>query len=394
MQAHSVYIHIPFCTHRCAYCDFNTYAGLEHLKNRYVRALISEIEALVSSAPLEIPVHTIFLGGGTPSLLESSSIENIIVTIKENFNLSHDAEITMEANPESLSEEYLHDVREAGVNRLSLGMQSAAPEELRLLERNHNFIDVARVFSQARKAGFNNINVDLIFALPGQRLEQWQRSLSLALGLNSEHVSLYLLSFEHGTPFSKMLGQGLLPLISSDLAADMYLLAENEMQANGFEHYEISNWAKTDPNQSNFACRHNLQYWRNLPYFGFGAGAHGWVNGVRTRNVLSPEAYIKRSMNGHIRVFPSTPASIDVSVINRKMEMSETLMMGFRLIYEGISSQTFADRFGRSLENVYGKQLQKLLKSELIVKNGGENQSYLLTSRGRLLGNQVFREFV
>ena len=394
MQPHSLYIHIPFCTHRCAYCDFNTYAGLEHLKSRYVDALIAEIDSLAQSSPRKIPIHTIFFGGGTPSLLNSSSIRNIVVAVKKNFNVRSGAEISMEANPESLSEDYLFEIREAGINRLSLGMQSAVPEELRLLERTHDFIDVSKVFSWARKADFNNINLDLIFALPGQRLEQWQRSLSLALGLKSEHISLYSLSFEHGTPFSKMLGQGLLPITSSDLAADMYLLAEKEMEAHAFHHYEISNWARIGENHSNFTCRHNIQYWRNLPYYGIGAGAHGWVNGKRTRNVLSPEAYIKRSKIVRFYEFPQTSASVDISNIDPQMEMSETMMMGFRLINEGISSAHFRDRFGISLESVYGYQLQKLLDSELIEKNGGENETYLLTSRGRLLGNQVFQEFV
>ena len=196
MQAHSIYIHIPFCSHRCAYCDFNTYAGLDHLRNRYVRALIAEIDALAKDSSNAIVAQSIFLGGGTPSLLMSSSIKKIIAAVKKNFEVASDLEITMEANPDSLSQEYLYEIREAGINRLSMGMQSAVPEELALLERTHDYFAVNNVFSMARKAGFNNINLDLIFALPGQRMEQWEKSLSLALSLKSEHISLYSLSFE------------------------------------------------------------------------------------------------------------------------------------------------------------------------------------------------------
>ena len=300
----------------------------------------------------------------------------------------------MEANPDSLSQDYLYEIREAGVNRLSLGMQSANPEELLLLERTHDFIVVNNVYAMARKAGFHNINLDLIFALPGQRIEQWENSLSLALDLKSEHISLYSLSFEHGTPFSKMLAQGLLAKTSSNVAAEMYEMAEKEMKANGFQHYEISNWAKSRSDHSSFACRHNLQYWRNLPYLGFGAGAHGWANKMRTRNVLSPEAYINRSQKGHIYKFPKTAASVEVNVIDQKKEMSETMMMAFRLLIEGVSSEKFKARFGMSIDGVYETQLQKLIENKLITVINGPGQAYILTARGRLLGNQVFQEFV
>lgn len=394
MQAHSIYIHIPFCTHRCAYCDFNTYAGLESIYSDYVTALLDEITLVSRAASSRIPVHTIFLGGGTPSLLESGDIYSILSCLRENYDLAPDAEITMEANPSSLRQSYLFELREAGINRLSIGMQSASPEELVLLERSHSYPDVARAVSWARVAGFNNINLDLIFGLPEQSQKAWQNTLELALALNPEHISLYALSFEHGTAFTKMLHRGLLPLPSPDDSADMYLLAESTLRDLGYEQYEISNWAKKDESERSMACAHNLQYWRNLPYFGFGAGAHGWIEEYRTRNVLSPSAYIERINAGLITDFPRSPATIEAIKIDERTQMAETMMMALRLTQEGLSPSEFKQRFNRSLANVYSIQIKDLTAKGLLETYEKTENKIRLTAKGKLLGNQVFREFV
>jgi oxygen-independent coproporphyrinogen-3 oxidase len=211
MQPYSLYLHIPFCWHRCAYCDFNTYAGLDHLISDYVTALCREIEFIAIGADQRLPIHTVFFGGGTPSLLPAADIDQIMRTIEQNFILSPESEITLEANPGTVSFEYWSELRQTGINRLSLGLQSANADDLRLLERQHDYSDAVQAVRWAREAGFNNINLDLIYGLPYQTIERWQRTLELVLGLKVEHLSLYALSLEHGTPMHKWVNRGLLP---------------------------------------------------------------------------------------------------------------------------------------------------------------------------------------
>ncbi len=342
MEYFSLYLHIPFCRHRCAYCDFNTYAGQESRIAAYTDALCAEIRRLGQAAPGRIAAHTIFFGGGTPSLVPAEGMERILATIADVFDLSPAAEITLEANPGTLSPGYLSDLRNLGFNRLSLGMQSAHPDDLRMLERQHDTFDVIHSVEWARQAGFDNLNLDLIFGLPEQTLERWQATLEMALRLRPEHLSLYALTLEHGTPFQHWSEKGMLPVIDDDLAADMYEYAEERLDAAGFGHYEISNWARSDVNGSIFACRHNLQYWRNLPYLGFGAGAHGYAGGFRTANVLGIEPYIHRCLEGAGRDYPLTPATASASPIDRWTEMQETMMVGLRLTQEGVSARKFA----------------------------------------------------
>jgi oxygen-independent coproporphyrinogen-3 oxidase len=386
---YSLYLHIPFCTHRCGYCDFNTYAGLENLIPAYVDALITEIR--YAARGKRLPVHTIFFGGGTPSLLPVDKVAEILSTIKQAYDLTPDAEITLEANPGTLNLEKLLGLKLAGVNRLSFGVQSANPEELRLLEREHDFVDVIRAVKWARQAGFDNLNLDWIFGLPGQSLASWQKNIELAIDLQPEHLSLYALSIEHGTPFKEMSSRGLIPLADSDLAADMYEWASAKLSDSGFLQYEISNWAKPASDGKPLACRHNLQYWRNLPYIGLGAGAHGYVGGLRIANALAPAIYIKKLRGAGSFAWPKTPATASAEPVDAAREMGETMMMGLRLVDEGVSKEGFNRRFGAPLENVYGDQIKKLAGLRLLEEAGN---ALRLTERGRLLGNQVFMEFV
>ncbi|MFM8319621.1 MAG: radical SAM family heme chaperone HemW, partial [Chloroflexota bacterium] len=327
----SVYLHIPFCIHRCGYCDFNTYAGQEALIPRYVEALCSEIHAAArgfarhaaAGAPPgaqppagRLAVGTIFFGGGTPSLLSAAQMAAILDALRAACEIHPTTEITLEANPGTLSPEHLAGLRQAGFNRISLGVQSANPVELRLLERTHDFPDVIRSVAWARQAGFDNLNLDLIFGLPEQALSSWQRTLERALALQPEHFSLYALTLEHGTPFGRLARRGLLAPPDPDAAAEMYEWAAETLARHGYVQYEISNWAlhrhaprldgpgdrQTDPAAAGlsptanpaYACRHNLQYWRSLPWLGLGAGAHGFANRRRTVNTLVPQAYIER----------------------------------------------------------------------------------------------------
>jgi oxygen-independent coproporphyrinogen-3 oxidase len=417
MVAYSLYLHVPFCTHRCGYCDFNTYAGLESHIPAYVTALCAEIAWLGETSPGKLPIHTIYFGGGTPSLLPAVELERILAALKDAFELQPEAEISLEANPGTLSPGYLRDLHSLGVNRLSLGVQSAHPGELRLLERIHTYPEAIQSVTWARQAGFDNLNLDLIFGLPEQTLQTWQNTLQLALGLEPEHFSLYALTIEPDTPFGKWSKRGLLSPPDPDLAADMYELASEVLAINGYTQYEISNWAKSapsptiSPSSASHSCRHNLQYWHNLPYLGMGAGAHGYAAGYRTENLLSPIKYIQcfkedRQPTAARRQpaaqpnlteigFPWTPATQIIHHIDRQTEIGETMMMGLRLTETGVAAQAFSERFGQPLDALFGPQIERLIRLGLLEWAVHEGESVLrLTSRGRLLGNQVFMEFI
>ena len=381
----------------------------------YVDTLCREIEFVGRGGRPSAPtVHTIFFGGGTPSLLTPKHFESIFKSIHENFSLTDDAEITIEANPGTVSYENLIELRKIGINRISYGVQSANMEELHMLERAHNFFDVIEAVSNARKAGFENLNLDLIYALPEQTLQTWQTTVKRILDLHPEHISAYALTLEHGTPFGRWSSKGLLPLPDPDLAAEMYEWAGETLEANGYLQYEISNWAKdlalsgAERRRSayiepSFACRHNLQYWRGLPYLALGAGAHGYANGYRYSNVLRIKTYIERlntndwSLN---TIFPLTPATVNQHKQTLQDDMSEFMMTGLRLTQEGVSDTEFQVRFGKSMGDVYGNEIEELLKLGLIewLKDSplpdGEGLGVRVTQRGRLLGNQVFMRFV
>lgn len=411
MIPYSVYLHIPYCKHRCGYCDFNTFAGLENTIPYYVEALCAEIDLLHSGNDSTLAVHSVFFGGGTPSLLPINSIEQLLETLDRCFNLLPSVEITLEANPGTLTSVYLKDLFSLGINRLSLGMQSAHPFELHVLEREHTTFDVINSVKWIRQAGFENLNLDLIFGIPGQTLNTWVESLKLALNLHPEHFSLYALSVEEKTPLERWIRRGLIQQPDPDLAAEMYEIASELLSSKGYTQYEISNWAgrkKIPPGKENEipVCRHNMQYWKNLPYLGLGAGAHGFANGIRTENVLHPRDYIQRlhpskpKMEGHTSVkqselhFPQTYATKNVVPIDKDTEMRETLMMGLRLTRLGVSKESFKDRFGKELDEVFGMQIERLVSNGLLERSGEDQEIIRLTPRGRLLGNLVFAEFV
>jgi oxygen-independent coproporphyrinogen-3 oxidase len=397
---YSLYFHIPFCVHRCAYCDFNTYAGKEALIPAYVSALMQEIENVAASAPARLPVHTIFFGGGTPSLLSPVQFEQILRVVNAHFDLppavsADNVETSLEANPGTVTLASLQGLRQAGFNRISFGVQSAHPEELRQLERIHDFFDVIESVKWARQAGFNNLNLDLIYGLPEQTLPRWQDSVRRAVDLGPEHLSLYALTIEPTTSFGRWAKRGMLPEPDPDLAADMYEWVSDYLEGQGYEQYEISNWARPG-----FQCRHNLQYWRNEPYLGFGAGAHGCANGLRISNSLRIKTYIEHLTRGRqipTLPFPISPATVTQTHIMRRVEMQETLMLGLRLTRAGVSGEAFQARFRAELPKVFGKEIDELVKLDLL--EWGEPVSddspvLRLTRRGRLLGNQVFMRFV
>jgi len=417
----SIYIHIPFCKHRCAYCDFNTYAGQEDSIPAYVNALINEINFVGNSANLPsdyTTIGTVFFGGGTPSLLSAPQFDSVLKALRSAFTFTADAEISIEANPGTISPEKLTAIRESGINRISFGVQSANTEELRMLERIHDFFTVIEAVSTARKAGFDNLNLDLIYGLPQQTISTWQTTLQRIVDLQPEHISAYALTLEHGTPFGRWSSKGLLPLPDPDLAAEMYEYAEEFLERNGYEHYEISNWAKKDNNEgrmmndesnsafclphSAFVCRHNLQYWRGLPYLAFGAGAHGYANGYRYSNALRIKTYIERLSPPSASLllpFPLSPTTVNQHKQTPADDMSEYMMTNLRLTNAGVVESDFRLRFGSGLFDIYPKEIEESIRNGLLeYKKTSEvsktSDVLRLTKRGRLLGNQVFMRFV
>ena len=433
----SIYIHIPFCKHRCAYCDFNTYAGQEDSIPAYVDAVIREIDFVgmgiqqvrdsASQRDTHSTIHTVFFGGGTPSLLSAPQFDSILRSLRAAFTFTADAEISIEANPGTISPEKLNAIRKSGINRISFGVQSANTEELHMLERIHDFFTVIEAVSTARKAGFDNLNLDLIYGLPEQTLSTWQTTLQRIVDLHPEHISAYALTLEHGTPFGRWSSKGLLPLPDPDLAAEMYEYAEEFLANNGYVHYEISNWARNKDEgkrtlashasagvkdeipakNSSFACQHNLQYWRSLPYLAFGAGAHGYANGYRYSNALRIKTYIERLANLQSPItnyqFPLSPTTVNQHKQTLKDDMSEYMLNNLRLTNAGVAESDFRLRFGRGLLDVYQKEIEELIHNGLLEfaktseapKTGETSEVCLrLTKRGRLLGNQVFMRFV
>jgi oxygen-independent coproporphyrinogen-3 oxidase len=384
----SIYLHIPFCGVKCSYCAFNTYVNLDNLIQPFTKALRREI-ALVGRTNPGLPVGTIFFGGGTPSLLTPGQIESILQTVYAHFQVQPDAEISLEANPGDLNVAYLRALRGAGINRLSIGMQSAIESELILFDRRHDNDAVVRSVSAARQAGFDNLNLDLIYGVPHQTLDNWETSLAQMTALQPEHVSLYALGLEDGTSMKLWVERGQLPTPDDDLAADMYDMATERLAAAGYEQYEISNWSKPD-----FNCRHNLQYWYNHPYVGLGPGAHGFAGGVRYAVARSPQKYIQafepvdppREFQ-----FPYTPAVESGEKVDRETEIAETLIMTLRLTKAGVRRADFAERFGTDLLTLHGAALARFQQHGLLEIT---DEVVRLTSRGRMLSNMIFRELV
>jgi len=363
----------------------------------YVRALCDEVAWVGNSAENHIPVQTVFFGGGTPSLLPLKDLEHILRTISDHYDLHAGTEITLEANPGTVDLEYLKGLINLGINRLSLGVQSVNVDELRLLERVHTVQEIIQAVVWSRKAGFNNLNLDLIFGLPAQALATWQKTLDFVLGVNPEHISLYALTLEHGTPMHNWVERGLMAEPDPDLAADMYEQAGELLKKVGYQQYEISNWAKVNRAGDWLTCRHNLQYWQGKPYIGFGAGAHGYTQHIRTGNIRNPVAYIRHMTDQGIVTpgeFPHSPANESITRLSSTDEIGEYMMMGLRLTQSGVSNNQFTERFGKTLMDAFGKQIIQLERKGLLEWINGESIAIRLTKRGRLLGNQVFVEFI
>lgn len=382
----ALYLHVPFCRTRCVYCAFNTYTGLAHLVDPFIRALAREVRLV--GAGLTRSAQTIYIGGGTPSLLAPSQLEQLLGACFEAFDLCAEPEITLEVNPGTTNRKLLCDLRQLDVNRLSIGMQSAHADELRFFRRNHRLAQVQHTVEDARYAGFDSVSLDLIYGAPFQTLARWEQSLHVALSMMPDHLSLYSLSVEEATPLERQIESEQVPAPDSDQAADMYELARNMLARAGYVHYEISNWAKPG-----HACQHNIHYWRSRPYLGFGPGAHGYVDGMRTTTILDPPTYIARITAQHEPLpFPRSAATERVETPGIGDQMAEMMFMQLRLLTEGVTPSTFEARFGRTVWDVFGPALNQLIAHGLLHQAADGNLR--LTPRAYLVSNLVFREFM
>ena len=387
-----LYVHIPFCETKCPYCDFNTYERIEDLIPAYTEALSTE--ASMWADILGHPeVDTVFFGGGTPSYLPEDDIKGLMGTVRGTYDVSALAEITLEANPGDVAPRRLDAYRNAGFNRLSIGVQSLSDRLLGLLGRRHDAREAVAAFEMAVASGFENTSLDLIYGLPHQSAEDWRDTLDRAIDLGPPHISMYALTLEEGTPMAQWVESGRLPNPDPDLAADMYEAAEEAMESTGYRHYEISNWARPG-----FESLHNMRYWRNQSYLGIGPGAHSYIAGHRFWNLRSPRTYIERtSAQPAIDIGKPVEESIgnvavveSVEKVGPELEMCETMMMGLRLD-DGITVEGFSGRFDRSPQEVYGDTIGELGSLGLLDASNGRLR---LTARGRLLGNEVFARFV
>jgi len=390
----SLYFHIPFCEKRCNYCDFNTTTGKSTLIPDYIGALSKEIKYFKQFCD-EYHVHSVYFGGGTPSLIPISRYETLFAIIESNFHLTDDCEISLEANPGTLSVDYVSGLKALGFNRVSLGVQSTQSYDLQRLGRIHDVNEILSSFAILRKAGFNNINLDMIFGLPWQDLSSWENSLQRALILKPEHFSLYSLIIEPGTKLYEWYQKGWVNLQDQDLEGDMYELAMDTLSQEGFEQYEISNWARKS-SKKDYRSRHNLQYWLNAPYLGFGAGAHGYFHNIRTENEPDLEKYIARLFASSTcgLDFPQSSGTVRTEKVDKSTQMKDFMWLGLRLIQEGASKNRFMDWYGESMEDVFMDEITYLINQGLVAWDSASKNNLRLTKGGILVANQVFMQFV
>ena len=367
-----LYVHIPFCVRKCQYCDFLSGPSDEETKDRYIEALLKEIRAAEHTEDYEIV--SVFIGGGTPSALKAEAIASIMSTLQEQFFFCEDAEVTIEANPGTVDLEKLTIYRNVGINRLSLGLQSTDAEELKLLGRIHSYEEFLKSYEWAREAGFSNINIDLMFAIPGQTGEAWRQHLYQVAELNPEHISAYSLIIEEGTPFAEQN----LDLPDEDTEYQMYEDTAEILERYGYRQYEISNYAK-----QGYMCRHNAGYWQRLEYLGFGLGASSLYRGMRFSNTRRMQEYLKESRN---------PDQIrkDVTVLSRNERIEEFMFLGLRMT-EGISEKLFKETFGVRIMDIYGDILQKY---EAIGFMEHIETKWCLTRKGIHVSNHILADFL
>ena len=388
MKEVGIYVHIPFCKHKCYYCDFISFADKNSLIDEYIKWLNYEIKEVGQGNRLDyenklddlVLVKTIYIGGGTPSFIESKYITEILKTIKENFVVDEDAEITMEMNPGTVDENKLKDYYNCGINRLSIGLQETNNALLKEIGRIHTYEDFENTYSLARNVGFKNINVDLMLGLPNQNILDLENSINKILDLDPEHISVYSLILEENTVLKNKVDQGILTLPEDEMERKMYYTVKNMLENNGYIHYEISNFAK-----KGFESKHNLDCWSQKEYMGFGAAAHSYTNNFRFSNIENIEEYINNFKNNK-----EEDNLIFHEKQNRESKMKEYMMLGLRKI-EGVNIQQFKNKFVENPIFIFRKEIEKLVNEELLEVNGNFIK---LTKKGLDLANLVWEEFV
>lgn len=372
-----LYIHIPFCKTKCNYCDFNSRAGVEALIEPYFTALEKELRNY-SQRLDNYSIGTVFIGGGTPSLVDTKHIYQLLNSIFSSFHIGTGAEISIESNPGTLTYEKLLSYRVCGINRLSMGLQACQDPLLKKLGRTHTLKDFTANVESAVKAGFKNINGDLIFGIPGQNINDWNETLKTVISLGLQHISCYSLKIEEDTPLFCMVESGSLEPVEDELDRRMYRNAVDELNKHGYKHYEISNFAIPG-----YECRHNMVYWKADEYLGLGAGAHSYMSGKRYSNVCDIEDYINKLMDNENH-------TEGIQEIDKEESMSEFMILGLRLV-DGISVAEFRERYGEDVCSVFGKQIERLTRRQLLES---ENGRLKLSPYGLDVANSVFEEFI
>lgn len=382
MKDIGIYIHIPFCMAKCNYCDFNSYSNMEYMEEFYVDALIKEMKQRFLNLDSQYNIKSIYIGGGTPTYLNYENLKKLLIFLNKFYK--DGIEYTCEANPGTLSYEKLWLLKEYGVNRLSIGLQSLDNNILKYLGRVHSFEDFMENYKVAREVGFENINVDLMFSIQGQTIDDFANGLKFICDLNPEHISCYGLIIEENTAFGRLYKSGKLQVIDEDTDYKMYKTAISILKDKGYIRYEISNYAK-----AGFESTHNIIYWKTKEYIGFGAGAHSYIDGLRFSNDLSIKKYIEKIDEGRLPTCFEEKLSI-------KEEMAEFMFMGLRMM-EGVELLDFKKRFGIDIMSVYGKQIEEMIKKDLaIIYNDIDKKSLMLklSDKGIDISNSVFIEFI
>ena len=368
-----LYIHIPFCVSKCRYCDFLSMPYDYDVREQYTMSLCKEIERFAKEHADEYVVNSVFFGGGTPSILEPELFEKIISTVRDNFKMNTDSEITIECNPGTVTYDKLGTYKENGVNRISFGLQSANDSELKALGRIHTFSDFMDSYDNALKAGFSNINVDIMSALPSQGIEGYRNTLEKVLSLDIKHISAYSLIIEEGTPFFEMNEKGLLKLPSEEDERQMYYMTEELLAKNGFHRYEISNYAR-----DGYECRHNKIYWERGEYVGFGLGAASLISDIRYSNTRDMKEYLEDFSSGR-----------ENEILSLEDKMSEFMFLGLRMT-KGIEISEFERQFKSDIYDIFGSEIKKHEGNGLLVEKEGR---LMLTGKGFDLSNYVFADF-
>lgn len=378
MKEIGIYIHIPFCIQKCYYCDFCSFDKLQNKQAEYVDALIKEIKNTHNKS--ELLIKTVYIGGGTPSILNANELKQVMEAIKTNFLLSKDCEITVEMNPGTVTKEKLQIYKDSGINRLSIGLQSTNDEILKELGRIHNYKQFEDIYEEARALGFNNINVDLMIGLPNQTIDDVSKSLKDIIQKNPEHISVYSLILEDDTKLKNLIEEGNLSLPDEDTERAMYWTVKNTLEKNGYNHYEISNFSKLG-----YESKHNTDCWNQKEYIGFGIAAHSYFNNIRYSNICDINEYVK---NINSKDFEKNVIIHEIQ--EEQDKMNEYMILGLRMI-KGVNEQIFKEKFSKDVNDVYKKSIEKLINLELI---SNEKGIIKLTKKGIDFANIVWEEFV